>query len=151
MIKGFEHAVSDVQANVAQEINWFTPTDKKHFDPVTTVIALTEVLLTAFLAGFTEEAKKSLEGAGRAVFRRLKELVTDIFGGKKVLEKEDLNLLAREAPSLAQSADPDQLLIYVTQTEDRLRMYLEVNMPPDRAATLAATIRESAMQHILMR
>lgn len=151
MIKGFELAVSDVQKKVAQEINWFTPLEEKHFDPVTVVITLTSVLLTAFLAGFTVEAKKSSEETGRAIFRRLKELGTDIFGGKKVLEKEDLNLLAREAPSLAQTADPNQLLMYVTQTEDRLRMYLEINMPPDRATALAATIRESAMQHILMR
>ena len=148
-MKGFDQAVSQLQPTIAAEISWLTPDGERRFDPVSVVLTLGGVLLTGFLAGFTEEAKKVGKKAGKAAFHWLEGIVKDVFDGKKNPEKEKLEELASEAPALAASAKPQEILLYAAQSEEGLRIWLQASMPPDRATALASKIREVALQSVL--
>lgn len=57
MVKGFDDAVLDIRRELASQIDWLTPGEERHFDPVTVIGSLAGAMLTAFLAGFSSEAK----------------------------------------------------------------------------------------------
>ena len=148
-MEGFDGAQMVVQRALARDIAWFTPHGKKHFDPATFVLTLGGVLLTAFLAGFTEEAKDAAGRAGREAFRKLEEKVNILFTDKDPVPEDDQEQLAEQAPIISRSADQKELLLYASRSEDGLRIYLETKLPKEKAAGLATVIRDAAVGHIL--
>jgi hypothetical protein len=150
MIEGFDSAVLDIRGELADEIAWLTPADEKHFDPVTAIVTLAGVMLTAFLAGFTSEAKKAAEGMGERTFQYLESRFKAFFAGKPGALQDDLDALAQEAPKLAPSVSRNDVLLYASQAEGHIRVFLEANMPSDRANLLATEVRKAALNHVLL-
>ncbi len=149
MIDGLREARLDVQRRLAPEMDWFTPPDERHFDPASAVAAVAGLLVSAFLAGFAAEAEKSLREAGRAAYRRLEALIRDALRGEPAPAAAELERLAEKAPALAGRMEPDRVRSFLEEAEATLRIHLEVSLPPDRAASLAAGIREAVVERVL--
>lgn len=143
MIQDFEEAQLTIQRHVAKEIDWFIPSSERHFDPVSVIFTFAGILMTAFLAGFVDEAKGAAKKAGVHVYHRLEELVKDLLTNKNSIKMGDLDDLAEQAPAIAQEIGKEQALSYMATVEVEIRTYFETNLPPDRAASLAKTMREA--------
>ena len=149
MIDAVREARLDVQRRLAPEMDWFVPPDEKHFDPASAVVAVAGLLVSAFLAGFVAEAQESFREAGRAAYRRLEALVRDALRGEPAPDPADLDRLAEKAPALAERMEPERVRSSVEGAETTLRIYLETTLPPDRAASLAAAVREAVTGRVL--
>ena len=149
MVQGFEEAQVAVQRHLAKDVDWFTPPGQRHFDPASVVFTFAGIMVTAFLAGFVEEAQKSAKEAGRRVYRRLEELVKDVFTGEEDPNMDDLNVIAEQAPAIAKATHEENVLLYVKSVEDDLRIYLESHLPADKAASLAKVVRDSVGKQLI--
>lgn len=150
MIDGLDKAQRAVQRQASREIDWFAPPGERHFDPASVVLAFAGLLLTSFLAGFTNAAKKTAENAGEQVFKWLAEQIRKLLSGQKPdAPQRGIDELAAEAPALARDLDGDSRRLYLFKAEDLLRRYLESSLPNDRAAAFSAEIRDAAVAYVL--
>jgi len=151
MIQGYDEAISEIQTPLSHNIMWFTPPEEKNFDPSTLVVTFAGLLVTSFLAGFVEEARKSANIAGKKTFRKLADATKSFFAGNdeyKVI-KDELNQSATEATVVAQTLTPDKFQLYAKQTENDLSQFLAESLPEDKANSLAVIVRQSTVIHIL--
>ncbi len=150
MIQGYDQAQLTVQRHLVKEMDWFTDPDERHFDPASAVVGFAGLLITAFLAGFVQEAQKKSKKAGVSVYQRLEERVKNIFCSNRSIDTDDLDELAVQASKAVRAIDEKQMLIYLTTTEDKIKIYLESNLPSDRAFSLAKTVRQAVEPQLLM-
>jgi hypothetical protein len=151
-----ENAVADVQIQVARQITWFQPPDERHMDPVSFVAGLATVLVTAFLAGFQEEASAAAKSAGHEGFRWLEKFVVSFFHDESSTKPQQQPIpgelatkkLADEAVATVGKLDGERYRLCLSQTETGLRVQLEANLPPDRASALASVVRKAVETHI---
>jgi hypothetical protein len=149
MIEGFEQARLEVQHTVASDIDWFTSPEERHFDVVGFIVPIATVLVTAFLAGFTEEAKKSAREIGHKAFRKLEEFLGEYLKtGDAPPQDVELQQLAEEAPTLAKQKSTD-FVLYMDRTEENLRIYLQTRLPPEKAIAMATHVRQAVAGHVL--
>jgi hypothetical protein len=144
-----DDAASAVQGRVARELDWFTPPGSKHFDPVSTVLGFASLLVTAFVAGFVDEALGTAKEAGRSTFRRLSGLVKQFFSEDEVPEYSERNVLTDRVKELVETRDAASISVLLEHTENSFRAELSANLPPERAANLAAEIRTAVQEQML--
>jgi len=140
-----------VQKIVANEIDWFTPPGEKHFDPVSITVGFASALVAAFLAGFAEEAKNAANAAGKRTLKFLKGYIENMFKGQPVLVPEEVEKLATEAPAIAAKLPTTEFKLYLSNVESGLKLQLECQLPPKKAATFAARITEVVSNTVLTR
>lgn len=158
-VQGLQDAAADLQTTLVREITWFEPADVKKLDPVSVAIGFGAVLVSSFLAGFEEEARKAMKKGGRQSFRWLKGLAEDYFRKavgepekqKSSGEEQEVAQLSRDAPNTAASLDAETYQRFLTATEEELTKELRATaaMPKRLAQELARKIRTAAEKHVL--
>lgn len=158
-VEGLQDAADDLRGTVVRDITWFQPPEAKHLDPVSVATGFALVLATSFLAGFEQEARKTMKQLGRQSFRWLRGFVESYFGktsGKADKQKpssdeEEVKQLAKKAADTAASLDPEIYEKVLSATEERLGEELQATtaMPKKRAQELSRKIRTAAEKHVL--
>jgi hypothetical protein len=72
-------AMRKVASSIRVDTAYFAPPGEDRFDPVSLGIALGGILIGAFAKGFTAQASKYAEDAGRATAVWLKERIDELF------------------------------------------------------------------------
>lgn len=142
-MENYSKAQREIQRHVSKEIEWFNQSEERHFDAVSVIAKLSELLLTAFLAGFVQIAEQKAKAAGINVFQILETMVKNLFKGKKLTDSVVLKKLSDQTPTAIKGLNSDQIQGYLAITETEMRQYLETTMPLDRATSLANIIRKS--------
>jgi hypothetical protein len=149
MKREIENAKREIRREIAGQIDWFVPEGEKHFDPVTVIGTISLILISAFLNGFIDEAKKSAEGAGRNTFKNLKELCAKAFEDGEEAQFGEIESDAQQSHEIARALPSSQRDMILRQTEAEFRESLLQFMPKDRVVVIVSQVRTSVVTYIL--
>jgi hypothetical protein len=159
MTEGLKEASAEVQQGLAREMTWFLPADAKNMDTVSLIVGFAGVLVSAYLAGFQEEALKTARQTGRKSFRWLKNLTSSYLHGdqehpgkrKPSARGQEVRQLAEQAPTTAAALDRESYQRVLTETEKALyrELIASADIPKKRAEQLAGKIRRAVEKHVL--
>ncbi len=143
-LPGLDAALADLQPDMVEAAMWVVPENERHFEPISFVSGLGLVLLTAFLAGFQEEASRHARAFGGDAATwlagKLKSIAT-------IAEPSpQIEAAAREGASLLRSPDPDPAAL--DASEAAIAAALAEHLPPDQARGMAARLRQAAVAHM---
>jgi hypothetical protein len=159
-ISGLDEAAGEIETPLLRDITYFQPATAKNIEPVSFVAGFAMVLVTSYLAGFQEEAKKSAKKLGRENFRWLKSLIAGYFSSapqqhskrKPSTEEQDAAQLAKDAVDTAATLDQETYQQVLAETEKQLCAELMKSnpaMPKSQVEKLAHRIRAATEKHVL--
>jgi hypothetical protein len=127
--------------DVSAASTWMAPPDQRNFIGLGVVEGIALVLVTQFLAGIQEQAKKEAKEAGVSVTKWAADQIRGLFSGKPATpEEKSAEADAGKAAYDKDKADASEQLV--------LRVLVEM-MPVANATNLAHSVRVSVEQHIV--
>ena len=145
---GYTEASLVVQKQLAHNPTWFIQQKGRHLNPASIASALGKVLVTAFLAGFVNDATGSANQADRSVFQPLDRLIEGLLSGHMDMHESGIEDLAIQAPAVVAVSTPSDTYVYAENCEIRLEAFLATRLPKNHAESLARLIRTAVLRNI---
>jgi hypothetical protein len=142
-------AMRNVAGSIRVDTAYFAPPGENRFDPVSAGIALGGILIAAFAKGFTAQASKYAEDAGRSTAIWLKERIDELFREPEEQSVELARAAAEEELTAARAAAAQLDDLAREKVRDETQSWLgtaigEYGLSEKRATTIAERVASEA-------